>query len=583
MLKVLTKFFAITFKLRPIFYFVSLFDALISTVRLVFGLYATKMIIDSVLVGNYTESLWIAGILVAVQMLLYFLLKVMDRLRNTETQSLLIRLNRLISDSVMYFEYEKLEDPYYLDLKERAKFANDNQGVAWQLLSLIAQFITIMTTLIGLGIVLWMFDYWLVVALAVILILNIVIFSLSNKYQIAVTNHLIPINRKFGYYLNTLLSGENAKDYRFSKMNDLLHHKTSKFTHESVSWIKKIFLAMGMFSWFTDIVNYILMGFTYIYIAIKTLAGTVLISDFIFYTGTVLNVSQQLVRLVNIVADLKRNSEWIKPFLELLSVPQENYQDEFKKPLEHIETVEFDHVDFKYPKTETMILKNVSFKIKKGDKVSIVGLNGAGKTTLVKLLSRLYKPTSGTIKVNGLDIWEYRHDDYMKQIAAVFQDYKMFAYTLTENISGNLDHEGAFKAASKVSLSEKIKSLPQGMESNYTKNLYQDGIELSGGEQQKVAIARALYKSSDLIILDEPTAALDPLAEAEIYEHFNELVKDKTALYISHRMSSSVFCDKILVLNDGVVEDYLPHKELMKKKDSLYYKLFTTQARNYQS
>src|SRR5690606_11627265 len=208
--------------------------------------------------------------------------------------------------------------PYYLDLKERAKFANDNQGVAWQLLSLLAQFITIMTTLIGLGIVLWMFDYWLVIALGVILILNIVIFSLSNKYQIAVTNHMIPINRKFGYYLNTLLSGENAKDYRFSKMNDLLHHKTSKFTHESVSWIKKIFIAMGVFSWFTDIVNYILMGFTYIYIAIKTLAGTVIISDFIFYTGTVLNVSQQLVRLVNIVADLKRNSEWIKPFLELL-------------------------------------------------------------------------------------------------------------------------------------------------------------------------------------------------------------------------------------------------------------------------
>jgi len=583
MLKVLTKFFAITFKLRPIFYFVSLFDALISTVRLVFGLYATKMIIDSVLVGNYTESLWIAGILVAVQLSLYFLSKVMDRLRNTETQSLIVRLNRLISDSVMYFEYEKLEDPYYLDLKERAKFANDNQGVAWQLLSLLAQFITIMTTLIGLGIVLWMFDYWLVIALGVILILNIVIFSLSNKYQIAVTNHMIPINRKFGYYLNTLLSGENAKDYRFSKMNDLLHHKTSKFTHESVSWIKKIFIAMGVFSWFTDIVNYILMGFTYIYIAIKTLAGTVIISDFIFYTGTVLNVSQQLVRLVNIVADLKRNSEWIKPFLELLSVPQETYQDEFKLPLEHIESIEFEHVDFKYPKTDTMILKNINFSITKGEKVSIVGLNGAGKTTLVKLLSRLYKPTSGTIKVNGINIWEYRHDDYMKQIAAVFQDYKMFAYTLTENISGNLDHEGAYIAASKVSLSEKIKSLPQGMESNYTKNLYHDGIELSGGEQQKVAIARALYKASDLIILDEPTAALDPLAEAEIYEHFNELVKDKTALYISHRMSSSVFCDKILVLNDGVVEDYLPHKELMKKKDSLYYKLFTTQARNYQS
>ncbi len=583
MLKILIKYFSITFKLRPVFYFLSFIDAIFSTARLVFGLYATKLIIDSVAAGDYTNSLIIAGILVASQILIHFMINGMALLKRLEQNYLVARLNRLIADTVMSFEYEKLEDPYYLDLKERAKFANDNQGVAWELLNLFAQLITILTTLIGLGIVLWMFDFWLVVALLVTLILNIVIFSLSNKYQIAVTNQMIPINRKFGYYLSTLLDGENAKDYRFSKMNDLLHHKTSKFTYESVSWIKKIFMAMGLFSWFTDVVNYTLMGFTYIYIAIKTLSGVVIISDFIFYTGTVLNVSNQLVALVGMSAQLKRNTEWIKPFLELLSVPQENHNDLHKLPLTHIETIEFEHVDFKYPKTDTLILKDVSFTVNKGNKVSVVGLNGAGKTTLVKLLSRFYKPTNGTIKINGIDIWKYRHDDYMKQIAAVFQDYKMFAYTLTENISGNLDHDGAYEAASKVSLSQKIKSLPKGMESKYTKNLYEDGVELSGGEQQKIAIARALYKSSDLIILDEPTAALDPLAEAEIYEHFNDLVRDKMALYISHRMSSSVFCDKILVLNNGVVEDYLPHKELMKKRDSLYYKLFTTQARNYQS
>lgn len=583
MFKTLTKFISLTFKLRPVFYLLSLFEALIQTSRLVFGLYATKLIIDSVMASQFEQTLWIAGALVLLQLLLNLLSKAFDQLRHTERNELVHRINQLIAESIMKFQYDKLEDPYYLDLRERAKFAYDNQGVAWQLLSLVTRFISIAISLASLGVVLFMFDIWLVVALGVVLILNFISFSLSNRTQISLTNQMIPVNRKFGYYLNTLLSPENAKDYRFSNMDELIHEKASAFTYEATGWIKNLFFTQGMFSWANDVINYLLMGFTYIYIAVKTIAGEVLLSDFIFYTGTVLSVSNELVNLVGAYAELKRNTEWIKPFFELLEVPQENHDDAHKLSLERIETIEFDDVSFKYPKTDTMILNHVSFKINKGEKISVVGLNGAGKTTLVKLLSRLYKPTSGKILINGIDIWEYKHHDYMEKLAAVFQDYKIFAYSITENIAGKLDHEGAYDAASKVSLSQKIKSLPKGMESTYSKSLYQDGIELSGGEQQKIAIARALYKGSDLIILDEPTAALDPLAEAEIYEHFNELVKDKTAIYISHRMSSSVFCDKILVLNHGVVEDYLPHKQLMKKKESLYYKLFTTQAQNYQS
>jgi len=583
MFKTLTKFISLTFKLRPVFYLLSLFEALIQTSRLVFGLYATKLIIDSVMASQFEQTLWIAGALVLLQLLLNLLSKAFDQLRHTERNELVHKINQLIAESIMKFQYDKLEDPYYLDLRERAKFAYDNQGVAWQLLYLVTRFISIAISLASLGVVLFMFDIWLVVALGVVLILNFISFSLSNRTQISLTNQMIPVNRKFGYYLNTLLSPENAKDYRFSNMDELIHEKASAFTYEATGWIKNLFFTQGMFSWVNDVINYLLMGFTYIYIAVKTIAGEVLLSDFIFYTGTVLSVSNELVNLVGAYAELKRNTEWIKPFFELLEVPQENHDDAHKLSLERIETIEFDDVSFKYPKTDTMILNHVSFKINKGEKISVVGLNGAGKTTLVKLLSRLYKPTNGKILINGIDIWEYKHHDYMEKLAAVFQDYKIFAYSITENIAGKLDHEGAYDAASKVSLSQKIKSLPKGMESTYSKSLYQDGIELSGGEQQKIAIARALYKGSDLIILDEPTAALDPLAEAEIYEHFNELVKDKTAIYISHRMSSSVFCDKILVLNHGVVEDYLPHKQLMKKKESLYYKLFTTQAQNYQS
>src|SRR5690606_20120068 len=196
-------------KLKPIFYLFSIFSAILNAAKLLIGVYAIKLIIDSVMSNQIETSLYLAFFVVFIQTIIYFLTKYLDEVNRVISADLRFSLNRHIVSRIMQFEYEKLEDPYYLDLRERAKFAADNQGVAWQLLSLLAQFITIMTTLIGLGIVLWMFDFWLVVALVVILIINIVIFALSNKYQIAVTNHLIPINRKFGYYLNTLLSGEN--------------------------------------------------------------------------------------------------------------------------------------------------------------------------------------------------------------------------------------------------------------------------------------------------------------------------------------------------------------------------------------
>ena len=197
----------------------------------------------------------------------------------------------------------------------------------------------------------------------------------------------------------------------------------------------------------------------------------------------------------------------------------------------------------------------------------------------------MYHPISGTIYINGHDIFEYDYDSYMKCISTVFQDYKLFAFSIEENITcdaQNSNNEKAKKLIKDVGLEEKVNSLPNGISSLFGKAYDEDGIEMSGGQSQKVAIARALYKDASLVILDEPTSALDPLAEAEIYEHFNDLVGDKTAIYISHRMSSSVFCDKVLIIDGGKISDFDTHTNLMKKQDSLYYKLFISQAVNYQ-
>ncbi len=199
-------------------------------------------------------------------------------------------------------------------------------------------------------------------------------------------------------------------------------------------------------------------------------------------------------------------------------------------------------------------------------------------------MCRLYKPTSGTIFINGRDIFCYDNESYRRRIAAVFQDYKLFDFTIEENVTcgeAREDTARAMELMEKVGMKEKVESLKNGIRSLFGKAYDPEGVEMSGGQNQKVAIARALYKNASLIILDEPTSALDPLAEAEIYEHFNSLVGEKTALYISHRMSSSVFCDRVLVLENGVVRDFDTHQNLMKKTDSLYCKLFEAQAENY--
>ncbi|MBN3490023.1 ABC transporter ATP-binding protein [Acholeplasma equirhinis] len=584
MFKTLAKFIVLTFKKKPSFYFLSVLQALIGAARLYIGVYAVKWVIDLVATSQFEEVFRFSLIVVAIQFAMTIVTKVLDQVIRVTTFNLRYLLNQHVTARIMKFEYEKLEDPFYLDLRERAKFAIDNQGVIYQLLNYVTIFISSFISIATLGLVLFMFDAWMIVALLVALILHIVIYNMSNSFQITLTETMMPINRKAGYYLNSLLNVENQKDFRFTNMNKLIHHKTSGFINETTSHISKISLGMSKYEFASDVVNNVLMGFTYIYIAMKAVAKLIPISDFILYTGTTIQLSEQLATVVGNVANLKRNVEWIKPYFTLLAVPLQDELHTGKLPLSAIDTIEFDNVSFKYPKTEQMILKHISFKVNRGEKISVVGLNGAGKTTLVKLLSRFYQPTEGQILINGININAYEYNSYVQKMAAVFQDFKIFSYSIAKNITGNdQDLEGALDAANKVSLSKKLASLKDGIHSNYGKSLYQDGIELSGGEGQKIAIARALYKNSDLIILDEPTAALDPLAEAEIYEHFNDLVKEKTALYISHRMSSSVFCDKVLVINNGEIEDYDKHTNLMKKTNSLYYELFTTQAKNYQS
>lgn len=230
------------------------------------------------------------------------------------------------------------------------------------------------------------------------------------------------------------------------------------------------------------------------------------------------------------------------------------------------------------------IYKNLSLKIKAGQKLAIVGVNGAGKTTFIKLLCRLYEPTEGEILLNGVNVKEFNKEEYYKLFSAVFQDIKVMAFSVAENVAlkeiDNIDRDRVKDSLGRADLSEKINALEKNIDTNLLKIFDENGIELSGGQNQKLALARALYKDGDIIVLDEPTAALDAIAEYKTYLKFNELIGDKTAIYVSHRLASTRFCDVIAFFENGKIKEYGTHEELLEK-NGLYKEMFQVQAQYY--
>ncbi|NLG81381.1 MAG: ABC transporter ATP-binding protein [Bacilli bacterium] len=580
--RVFWKFIKFAYKAHKSYFYIILFQALVLSGLNIFNAYSLSIIISYLENGDYRLALIVGGIIVLINLFFNFLNKLFKRLIEVEENALKEAIHLTVTSKLMRLPYAYLEDPHYLELKERAKFAIDNQNTIYNFLNSISQLLQYFFTLSGLITILLIFDYLLVVILVVAVIINVLLIALSLKTQIKFYQDLIPINRIYIYYSDTILDEKRAKDYRMYSIGELLQNKAIVYGNETLKYFRKFVKKMGIITSGIQIINHIQTALVYILVALRTIRNKLPISTFSLHISCALSFSQTISKMIEVGLTYLQMLQYLGPFIELVELEEEASVGSI--PLnEEISTIEFRNVTFSYPRSDEIILNNVSFTINAKEKIAIVGLNGAGKTTLIKLLCRLYKPNSGDILVNGISIYDYEYDSYIKQISAVFQDCKLFAYTLKENI---LNEEGdekvAYEVACKVGLKDKFDTLPEGINSLYTKSFGEGGIELSGGEAQKVAIARALYKNASLVILDEPTSALDPLAEAEIYQNFNDLVQDKTAIYISHRMSSCVFCDQILVFDQGEIKDFDSHENLIKKTESLYYHLFMTQAKSYQ-
>jgi ATP-binding cassette subfamily B protein len=342
---------------------------------------------------------------------------------------------------------------------------------------------------------------------------------------------------------------------------------------------------MGVYAGLGVCIMTLITGAVYVFTCLKAWGGAFDVGSITQYVGAATAMVENVFEMMGLLGALETNTGYLEQTFEFLDIPNAMYQGSLttEKRADRQYAIEFKDVSFKYPGSDRWALRHVNMKFRVGKRLAIVGENGSGKTTFIKLLCRLYDPQEGQILLNGIDIRKYRYDDYMSIFSVVFQDFQLLCQPLGANVAGSMRYDRARvqRALTDAGFGERLATMKDGLDTMLYKNLSADGVEISGGEAQKIAIARALYKDAPFIILDEPTAALDPIAEAEIYSKFDEIAGDKTAIYISHRLSSCKFCDEIAVFADGAVIQQGTHAALVADEGGNYYALWHAQAQYY--
>jgi ATP-binding cassette subfamily B protein len=556
--------------------------------------------LDKISIMNYVyQMIIIGGVLILLRTLLNFICQQKENLIS-------FKLNSEIAKKTLNLDYEQLESQTMKDKISRAdQGVNSNGGIASFILALgrslenvisfIYSFILILalferTTLLNPDTLTKIFNNPLVgIALFILIIaslfLNLNHLKKLNSIQYEVFEKNIVLNRMFGYLNHVSLDYKLGKDIRIYKINELItdevHTKSEQFLSNFYSAVKRSALLMSNIG----LLNHIILFAAYSIIGIKALLGLTSIGSVLRLVSAVTVFNTSLTAFLINISSATIQTKYLSLYDEYLNTDTAMYKGTL--PIEKRDdcqyAFEFKNVTFHYPNNEEIILKNISLKLGIGEKLAIVGPNGAGKTTFIKLLCRLYDPTEGKILLNGINIKKYDYKEYVDLLSIVFQDFRLFSTTIKENVtSGNEEKkELILDYLTQAGLEDRINDLEEGIDTYVYSNFGEQGIEVSGGEAQKLAIARALYKDTPLVILDEPTSALDPISEYEIYTKFDRLVDGKTAIYISHRMSSCKFCDNIIVFEKGSIIQEGNHEELLTNLDGLYYKMWSAQAKYY--
>lgn len=396
----------------------------------------------------------------------------------------------------------------------------------------------------------------------------------------------LPYTRKYDFYVDEYIGREECgKTVRLFNQQSLLSETLNEiFKKVSKLLSRQTILEARMNQW-AEGINVLISGMIYLLLGIMALKRVISVGSICLYAGCITNFLWHFQKWNQQVSLLKMNTKYVKQYLDFMDIKNKKYEGTL--PVEKRDDdkfmIEFENVSFHYPGSEKNVLENFSIRFNIGERLAVVGRNGSGKTTFIKLLCRLYDPTEGRILLNGIDIKKYDYKEYLSLFSVVFQDFQIPAFTLGQAVVASQEYDGEHvnDAVKKAGLSSLAARMPYGNETYLTKEFDKTGVNISGGEAQKLAIARALYHDTPFVILDEPTAALDPIAEYEVYAKFDELIGTKTAVYISHRLSSCQFCNDILVIDDGKAVQRGSHEKLIDE-EGLYAKLWKIQAKYYQ-
>ena len=482
-------------------------------------------------------------------------------------------------------DFADIESSQYLEMKEKAeKFLFGNWMGFSYVLDMAIDIIGKAFTLVGVIVVVATLNPGMVIIFIALVLLSSYVEARVQRKQADMNLEMTLSNRRVMYYGQIIEDFNYGKELRLNNSGEWLLSREREHWQQGYELYKKsnaLGIKSGVFNSFTGFVQ---QGISYAYLVTQFIGGHITLGDFTMFVGGVAAFSGAMRGLMQNIVEVYEYRKYYVAIEEYLNIPA-RMRDNKRLPVpQGKHEIEFRNVSFAYPGQKGYALRSINITLKPGQKLSIVGENGAGKSTFVKLLCRIYDPTDGAIYLDGVDIRDIEYDSYMALFCAVFQDYKLYALTLKDNValsrSDSVEDSAVEVALRKAGFGEKLADLPKGVHTLVYRNFDGDGFEPSGGEGQKIALARALFKDAPIAILDEPTAALDPRAEHEMYRQFDDLVAGKTAVYISHRLSSARFCDCIAVFHNGEIVEYGDHDDLIKI-NGMYAELFQMQAQFY--
>lgn len=564
------------------------------------SLFFSARILNLLLAKSYRACLYTVVVFLLTQYGLGLFEKICRQYLDGQKELCLARTEQKITAKALELEFEKFEKTETMDAIRRTNVSSMGSGNVGDQLIVIHTLITsLLSVLYALFFLLRLFllsdssrnnFFTSSFSMLALLLLCGVQLALSSRINRRSTQKKIELNQGndhsnsvANYLVNVMLEERRADDIRIGHLDHFLDVQFGK----AMEHFLPMYLDFARFSAITDGKNALLSLLSnfaaYLVIGARALYGVLPIGDVLLYAGSVTRAMSDLQTFLATGSEFDYINSYLSTYEDFIAQPSMAYDGTL--PIEKRDDGQYEFafhdVSFSYPGTNIPVLEHVTLSFAVGEKTSLVGRNGAGKTTLIKLLCRLYEPTSGYITLNGIDIRKYSYKEYTQAFSVVFQDFHLFSLPLDENIAAGteIDEAALQSSLAKVGLTDHVQQLPQGVRTRLYNN-NGSGVDLSGGEAQRTAIARALYKDAPFVILDEPTAALDPIAEAEIYKQFSQMTAGKTAVYISHRMSSCKFCDRIIVLDHGRIAEDGTHDTLLANH-GIYANLYETQAQYY--